>query len=250
MSGPTGPRFGRQADLYRKLRPDYPESVFERIARACGEPRGVVVDLGAGSGQATTRLLEYFDRVIAVEPDADMAAHIPASDRLEFRVQPAEAAVFDQPVDAMTAATSFHWMDAEAVCAMAKRSLRFGGIFAPFGYGPFDYGTETAAGQVVTREYAEVWRAYMDPRLVTWRSYADIIRDTGLATWVEPFDQVFERSFSPDDAAGLMLTTSYATTVSRERPGYAEDFTRRVVEAADGQPVTVRFDLMGAVARF
>lgn len=250
MSGPTGPRYGRQADLYRKLRPDYPESVFGRIAQACGEPRGVVVDLGAGSGQATTRWLDYFDRVIAVEPDADMAAHIPVSDRLEVRVQPAEAAVFDEPVDAMTAATSFHWMDAAAVCAMAKRSLRFGGVFAPFGYGPFDYGTETPAGVLVTREYAEVWRPCMDPRLVTWRSYADIITDTGLATWVEPFDQVFERSFSPEDAAGLMLTTSYATTVSRERPGYAEDFTRRVVEAADGRPVTVRFDLMGAVARF
>lgn len=244
-----GPRYGDQADLYRRLRPDYPDAVFERLAAECGDQRGVVAELGAGSGQATTRLLKLFDHVIALEPDRDMAALIPPDPRLEVRLQWAEKAAFNQPLDAMVAATAFHWMDARAICALAKRSLRPGGVFMPFGYGPFRFVSPALAASVSDREY-EFWKLWMDPRLIHWRHYADIVRETGLAASVEPFDVIFERAFTAQDAAGLLLTTSYASAVNRERPGYARDFTRRVVQAAGGEPVVIRFDLMGAVARF
>ena len=246
---PRGPRYGGQADLYRRLRPDYPDAVFERLAAEAGERRGVVADLGAGSGQATARLLGLFDRVIAVEPDPDMAALIPPDPRLEVRLQWAEKAVFREPLDAVVAATAFHWMDARAVCAVAKRSLRPGGVFMPFGYGPFRFQTPAAAKALGDREY-EFWKPWMDDRLIRWRHYADIVEETGLAASVERFDVVFERQFTAEDAAGLLLTTSYAAAVNRDRPGYARAFTRRVVQAAGGEPVTIRFDLMGTVARF
>lgn len=246
----TGPRFGGQADAYRRLRPGYPGSVFERLTEACGEQRALAIDLGAGSGQATGRLLDLFERVIAVEPDADMAARIPPHARLEVRVQPAEEAVFAEPPDAIVAATSFHWMDAPRVCALAARSLRPGGVFMPFGYGPFPVQGPPAAGAVAAAEY-ELWRPYTDERLLRWRPYGETIEETGLARSVERFEESTEQAFAPQDAAGLMLTTSYAAAFARTRgPGYAEDFTRRLVEAAAGQPVTIRFDLMGAVARF
>jgi SAM-dependent methyltransferase len=246
---PPGPRFGLQADLYRRLRPDYPDAVFERLAGAVGDRRGVCAELGAGSGQATPRLLELFDRVIAVEPDADMAALISADPRLEVRVEWAEKATFAEPLDAMVAATAFHWMDAEAVCAVAKRSLRRGGIFMPFGYGPFRFVAPALTASMGAREY-EFWKPWMDSRLVDWRHYADIVEETGLASSVERFDVVFERQFTAENAAGLLLTTSYASAVARERPGYARDFAKRVAMTAGDEPVTVRFDLMGCVARF
>ncbi len=250
MSAPTGPRFGVKADLYRRLRPDYPDSVFERLLAETGEARGVAVDLGAGSGQATGRLLQLFDRVIAVEPDADMAARIPADPRLEVRVQPAEDAVFDEPVDAMISATAFHWMDAARVCAMAARSLRPGGVFMPFGYGPFTPKSPPGARDLAAAEYA-LWKPFADPRLIAWRPYAEMIEATGLARSVEAFEEAHARAYAAEDAAGLLLTTSYATAYGRTQGAdYAEDFTRRMTEAAGGEPVTVGFDLMGAVARF
>ena len=246
---PRGPSYGAQAHLYRRLRPDYPEAVWEMIAAACGPNRGLAADLGAGSGQATARLLALFDRVIALEPDLEMAALIPADPRLEVREGWAEDAVFEEPVDAMVAATAFHWMDAAEVCAMAKRSLAPHGVFVPFGYGPFRFVSPEPASRLADHEYA-FWRAWMDPRLIRWRPYAEIVEESGLARSVEPFEHVFERSFEPSDAAGLLLTTSYAAAVNRERPGYAREFTRRVVESAGGQPITVRFELMGCVAGF
>lgn len=246
---PRGPSYGGQADLYRRLRPDYPDAVFERLAAEVGDRHGVVAELGAGSGQATARLLGLFDKVIAVEPDADMAALIPLDPRLEVRLQWAEKAVFAEPLDAMVAATAFHWMDAKAVCALAKKSLRPGGVFMPFGYGPFRFRSPAAAKALGDREY-EFWKPWMDDRLIRWRHYAEIVEETGLARSVERFDLAFERQFTAEDAAGLLLTTSYASAVNRDRPGYARTFSRRVVQAAGGEPVTIRFDLMGAVARF
>lgn len=244
-----GPRFGLQADQYRRLRPGYPDAVWDTIASAAGERRSLAVDLGAGSGQATARLLELFDRVIAVEPDTDMAALIPPDPRLEVRVAWAEKASFADSVDAMIAATAFHWMDAARVCAMASKSLCEGAPFVPFGYGPFRLVSPDASARLGETEYA-FWRAWMDPRLIRWRPYADIVRDTGLASSIEPFEHVFDQTFEAKDAAGLLLTTSYASAINRERPGYAREFTRRVVESAAGEPIVVRFELMGCVARF
>ena len=244
-----GPRYGGQADLYRRLRPDYPEAVFGRLAAECGDQRRLAAELGAGSGQATAQLLGLFDRVIAIEPDADMAALIPADPRLEVRSAWAEDVAFTEPLDALLAATAFHWMDARAVCALARRSLRPDGVFMPFGYGPFRFISPEPAARLGHAEYT-FWRAWMDPRLVRWRPYGEIVEETGLARSVESFEHVFDRAFSAKDAAGLLLTTSYASAVNRERPGYAREFTRRVVDAARGEPVTVRFDLMGCVARF
>jgi SAM-dependent methyltransferase len=249
MTAPKAPTYGGQADLYRRLRPDYPDAVFERLAAACGDNRGVVAELGAGSGQATARLLTLFDRVIAVEPDKAMAALMPSDPRLEIRSQWAEAAVFDQPLDAMVAATAFHWMDARAVCEMARRSLKPDGVFMPFGYGPFRFVNPPAAQRLGEQEY-EFWKPWTDIRLVRWRHYADIVQETGVAKTVEPFDMAFERRFSAEDAAGLMLTTSYAAAVGREQPDYAKNLIRRVAKAAGGEEVTIRFELMGCVARF
>jgi SAM-dependent methyltransferase len=246
---PRGPSYGGQADLYRRLRPDYPEAVFETLAQACGDQRALAAELGAGSGQATGQLLALFDRVIAVEPDPDMAALIPADPRLEVRRQWAEKSVFTEPLDAIIAATAFHWMDAKVVCALASKSLRPGGVFMPFGYGPFRFQSPAGARQMGDREY-DFWKPWMDDRLIRWRHYADLVEETGLASSVERIEHVFERAFTAQDAAGLLLTTSYASAVNRERPGYARDFTRRVAAAAAGEPVTIRFDLMGAVARF
>ena len=86
----TSPRFGLHADRYRRFRPGYPDAPFDRAAEACGAPQACAVDLGAGSGQATGQVLKRFARVLAVEPDADMAGLIPPDPRLSVQVATAE----------------------------------------------------------------------------------------------------------------------------------------------------------------
>ena len=63
--------FGRDSALYERARPDYPERVYQLLVERCGLASGCrTIEVGAGSGQATKRLLELGARpLVAVEPD-------------------------------------------------------------------------------------------------------------------------------------------------------------------------------------
>jgi len=247
----SSPRFGLHADRYRRFRPGYPDAPFDWAVQACGAPHAYAVELGAGSGQATGQVLKRFDRVLAVEPDADMAALIPPDPRLTVQVATAETAELGDEVDAVFSATAFHWMDAPVVCRRVAQALRPRGVFLAIGYGPFRILEPGAAAGVLAEE-AELWRPHMDPRLAQWRPYAELMAQTGAFAAVETMDFAFEETRTPDAAAGLWLTTSFATAYARatgDEAGYGEAFARRLAEAAGGEPVTVRFTVTGALGR-
>ena len=77
-SGKSGVSFGKQADLYRLYRPNYKTVgwLFDYVTKLTllqrmkvdnhSDPSAPVValELGAGSGQATSHLLERFDSVV------------------------------------------------------------------------------------------------------------------------------------------------------------------------------------------
>lgn len=123
--------YGADASGYDAGRPDYPGRVYEVLARRCGLRSGAaVLEVGPGPGTVTRRLLEAGARVVAVEPDAGMAAH------LRSRLGPGvtivaapfeEAAVGDGRFDLAVAATSFHWVEQTAGMAKLGQVLRPGG---------------------------------------------------------------------------------------------------------------------------
>lgn len=65
--------FGNAAQDYERGRPGYPPEAIDALIRELGlERRSVVVDLAAGTGKLTRDLTGRFDRVIAIEPLAEM----------------------------------------------------------------------------------------------------------------------------------------------------------------------------------
>lgn len=91
-----------------------------------GRTPSTVVELGAGTGKFTDRLLELRHDVLATDPDDEMLSHL----RLrhpDARVAtaPAEAVpVATRSVDTVVAAQCFHWFDARAALAEAARMLK------------------------------------------------------------------------------------------------------------------------------
>jgi SAM-dependent methyltransferase len=247
----TSPRYGLHADRYRKYRPGYPGWVFDQAVEAIGEPRKLAAELGAGSGQATPQILKRFEHVIAVEPDADMAALIAPDPRLEVRISPAEAVEFDAPLDAVFSATAFHWMDPVVVGKRVAQALRPGGVFLAFGYQPFEVlGPEPA--RVLAEQEMAIWSPHIDPRLSAWKPYPELLAQSQAFASIEPLSFDFTEDRTPEAAAGLFLTTSYAGHHARgtgDEQAYVNDFTRRMAEASGGGPVKIGFFVTGGLAR-
>ncbi len=122
--------FGPAADLYDRVRPDYPDDIIDWMLGA--EPRRVV-DLGAGTGKLTRRLLARGHEVVAVEPDEQMLARLAATSPGATPL-PGSADRIPLPdanVDAVVAGQAYHWFDPETAHPELARVIRPGGVFAP-----------------------------------------------------------------------------------------------------------------------
>lgn len=131
-----GAVFDEDVDAYHAGRPGYPERVWEIVSGECGVAAGShVVEIGPGTGQATRRLLDLGARVTAVELGASMAErlrHELPHDELDIIVSSfddADDAQLPAPgtIDAVLAATSFHWLDTHPALLRCARLLRPGG---------------------------------------------------------------------------------------------------------------------------
>jgi SAM-dependent methyltransferase len=248
-SAPDGSKaFGGHAALYARRRPSYPQSVFDALDAALAGARTHGVDLGAGSGQATKELAKRFQRVTAVEPDARMAAEFPAIENVTVVNAAAENVAFETgSVDAVIAATSFHWMKQSAVAANAHRWLRPGGVFFPFRYGAFDM---IGAAKPVFDRHAALWAPFKDRRLTANIEYMKPVLAAGLYASVTVFRDEVGATLTPEEAAGLLGTTSFASAYAHAAYGDPDIYIRKLAAEfrACGEEAQLRAPLKGAIA--
>jgi SAM-dependent methyltransferase len=120
--------FGSAALDYAAGRPSYP---IEALRWALPADARTVLDLAAGTGKLTERLLELGLDVHAVEPLAEMRAVIPTTAHAIEGT--AEAIPLpDASVDGVTVGQAYHWFDAPLALAEMRRVLRPGGAIGLF----------------------------------------------------------------------------------------------------------------------
>jgi SAM-dependent methyltransferase len=129
-----GRAFDRIPDDY-EARPGYPPRLFELLVQHCRlGPGSRVLEIGAGTGQATLPLLELGARVTAVEPGRALVRRLgerTTGQDVEVIVSAFEDAVVpDASFDLVASATAFHWVDLDVGLAKSARALRDQGWLA------------------------------------------------------------------------------------------------------------------------
>lgn len=118
--------FGSEAAAYERGRPSYPPEAIDWLLPAGARD---VLDLGAGTGKLTTRLVERGLDVVAVDPLAEMlellSSALPDTPALLGTAE--QIPLPDNSVDAVLVAQAWHWFDPEQAAAEVARVLRPGG---------------------------------------------------------------------------------------------------------------------------
>jgi SAM-dependent methyltransferase len=127
--------FGGVAESYDRYRPGPPPEAVEWVLPS---PCRMALDLGAGTGALSRRLVQRASHVIAVEPDPRMLAVLthrsPAIHGIRATAErlPIGAAT----VDAVLVSSAWHWMDPELTIAEVGRVLSPGGVMGVVWSGP------------------------------------------------------------------------------------------------------------------
>ncbi|MGP6429739.1 MULTISPECIES: class I SAM-dependent methyltransferase [unclassified Pseudomonas] len=118
------------ADTYVKGRPDYPPAVSEWLTGTLGlDGHKTVIDLGAGTGKFTGRLVATGAQVIAVEPVAQMLEKLSLAWPQVLAVSGTATGLPlpDASVDAVVCAQAFHWFASTEALDEIARVLKPGG---------------------------------------------------------------------------------------------------------------------------
>ena len=117
--------FGSQAAAYERGRPSYPPEAVDWLL-----PEGArdVLDLGAGTGKLTSRLVERGLAVVAVDPIAELLdvlrTTLPDTPALLGSAE--QIPLPDNSIDVVLVAQAWHWFDPDRAGAEIARVLRPG----------------------------------------------------------------------------------------------------------------------------
>lgn len=121
------------AASYGSARPAYPVVLFETLVEhGVIGPGRRVLEIGAGSGEATVELVQRGCEVVAVKPGPHLAARLrqvcPETQVVVSRIEDADLPA--RGFASIVAATSMHWVDLPEVLPRFAESLVPGGLLA------------------------------------------------------------------------------------------------------------------------
>jgi SAM-dependent methyltransferase len=119
--------FGREAEVYERVRPSYPADAVAWLVDNLGlGPGRIVLDLAAGTGKFTRLLAPSGATVLAAEPVEGMRRRfVTAVPGVPMAAAAAETLpIAPRSLDAVTVAQAFHWFDADRAFGEFARVLR------------------------------------------------------------------------------------------------------------------------------
>lgn len=133
-----GATFDRSAELYDKIRPGYPDQLFDDLVSLTGiQQTGRILEIGCGTAKATVPLAKRGYQILCLEPGENLATIARRNltpfpnvqvENVGFEDWQAERGAFD----VVMAATSFAWLEPAVRYWKTAAALREGGCAALF----------------------------------------------------------------------------------------------------------------------
>jgi len=129
--------FNQMADYYDKYRPGYSQEVIDTIIRKAGLSAGSkLLEIGSGSGKATSQFTNYGFEIHCIEPGIDLVA-IGREKFKEANITFVVSRFEDYSpqhgyFDAIISAQAFHWLLQPAGYEKCAIALKENGYLAPF----------------------------------------------------------------------------------------------------------------------
>jgi SAM-dependent methyltransferase len=165
--------FGTGATAYASFRPQYPDALFDWLARHSPQ-RQRALDIACGNGQASRPLRRHFAQVLAC--DASLEQLRAGRDWQDIRLFAATAQALPLPstsLDLIVVAQALHWFAGPAFFAEVSRLLRPEGLFCAWCYGLTR--TDSAVDALIDDFYGDTLAGYwLDGRGSVDAGYRDI----------------------------------------------------------------------------
>jgi SAM-dependent methyltransferase len=218
--------FSGHATTYREARPQYPDALFDWLARQT-PARDLAWDAGSGNGQASIALAARFARVHASDPSASQIANAEQRPNIVYRVEPGEAcSLASGSADAVTVAQALHWFDFARFFDEAERVLKPGGVLAAWAYS--DCHVSPDVDVLKDRVYIDLTGEYWPPeRDLVEAGYQTIPFPFGADA---PFDEITAPAFTMSVAWNAAQFLAYLRSWSA---------TQRYMRANGSDPVAL-----------
>lgn len=121
--------FGEIAALYDKTRPGYPEALIDDVLGLSNHHfGGKILEIGSGTGQATSMFAARGCQLLGLEPSAEIARLARKNtqwfDRVEIRTERFEDFAVHKPCfDLIVSAQAFHWILPEPAYSKSADAL-------------------------------------------------------------------------------------------------------------------------------
>jgi SAM-dependent methyltransferase len=223
--------FNQDAELYDRVRPRYPEAVFEDlVSLARLKPGANLVEIGPGTGIATLPMAQRGFSIRCVELGEDLAAiarrNLAAFPNVRIEVAPFET--WDaacRNFDLIYAATAWHWIDPDVGYRKAADLLNPGGALAIIGGGhafPKDVDRFFFDIQDVYREIGEEYpdEEWPPPLPEDVSDMRKEIEASGLFTDFQSRRYVWELTYTADQYIDLLNTFSGHIAMDPDKRDY------------------------------
>ena len=230
-SAPTE-RFSDRVDDYVKYRPHYSPEVVAALREACGlKVEHLIVDVGCGTGLLAKIFLENGNRVIGVEPNANMRdageQYLAAFEGFTMRDGSAEATSLpDRYAAFVIAGQAFHWFKPAATRREFARIVKPDGWVVLIWHDRDMESTPFLRGyEAFLQQYSTDYSTVAHNKVANYSALEQFYSPNRMHVLVQQTQQRFDY----EGLRGRLLSSSYAP---REGPG-AERMLRALPELFD-----------------